>query len=142
MTTVFDVKPNDLLKVAAVKLREIGLPEPAYVKLVKTGPQADRAPSQPDFWYIRCASLLRQVYVNEGQGVGVARLRTHYGGRQNNGSASEHHRDSGGSIIRRGFQALEKLGLVEHKKTGRIITAKGKKLLDSAAQEAAKGKAA
>jgi len=134
MKTVYDVQPNVLIASAAQKLKEMGLAKPSYVDYVKSGADKMRTPQSPDFFYVRCASLLRQAYVNET--VGVNSLKTHYGGRKNRGVKPEKHKDASGSIIRRGFMALEKLGLVEKKKVGRAITGKGKKLLDSVAKEA------
>ena len=79
--------------------------------------------------------MLRNTYVHGN--VGVGKLRLHYGGKKIRGVRPERKRKAGGSIIRKGFQALEKAGLVVKKKTGREISAAGKKLLDSAAKESA-----
>ncbi len=133
MVTVYDVKPNMLIEKTAEKLKELGIEKPAYIDFVKSGPGKRRKPQGSDFFYNRCASLLRQTYVNET--VGVNSLKTHYGGRKKRGVRPEKHADATGSIIRRGFMALEKIGLVEKKKVGRGITGKGKKLLDSVAKE-------
>ena len=73
MKTVFDVPAQKLISAAAEKLK--ALPEmrpPQWVGFVKTGAHAERAPDSPDFWYVRAASLLRQVYVNGPVGVSVA----------------------------------------------------------------------
>ena len=58
-------------------------------------------------------------------------LKSEYGGRVKVGYSPGHHRDAGGSIIRKTLQQLELSGLVnkEHGK-GRILTSKGKSLLD------------
>ncbi|MBM3228847.1 30S ribosomal protein S19e [Candidatus Parvarchaeota archaeon] len=135
MVTVYDIKPNMLIEATAKKLKELGIAKPSYIDFVKSGPDKMRLAQSGDFFFVRCASLLRQAYVNEL--VGVNSLRTHYGGRKNRGVKPEKHRDASGSIIRRGFQQLEKLGLIEKKKVGRGITGKGKKLLDSVARELA-----
>ena len=138
MVTVYDVPVNAVIDKAAAKFKEDKVDVPAYVRLVKTGPHKDRVPESPDYWYHRLASLLYQAYRHER--VGVARLRTHYGGRQNRGVRPEHHKDAAGSQIRRGLQQLEKLGFVKKEKKGRVITAAGKKLLDGMARQVASAK--
>jgi small subunit ribosomal protein S19e len=102
---------------------------------VKSGAHRSRLPQQQDFWYIRLAAVLRNSYVHGN--VGVGRLRTHFGGKKIRGVKPEEKRKSGGSIIRKGVQALEAAGLMAKKKKGREISAAGKKLLDAAAKEAA-----
>lgn len=133
MVTVFDVEPNRLISRAAEKLKVMKLPRPAFVGLVKSGAHAVRPPHSGDFWYFRCASILRQAYV--GDSVGVNRLRRHYGGRKRRGVKPEAHRPAGGSTIRKAMQELEKAGLLAKQKTGRVLTAKGRKFMDIAAKE-------
>ncbi|MBU0532460.1 30S ribosomal protein S19e [Candidatus Micrarchaeota archaeon] len=133
MVTAFDVEPNKLIEITAKKLKEMKIPKPAFVGLVKTGAQAERPPQDPDFWYFRCASILRQAYVNDS--VGVQRLRRHYGGRKRRGVKPARHSPAGGSIIRKAMQELEKAGLLVKEKSGRKVSANGRKLLDEAAKE-------
>ena len=135
MVTVYDVVPSRLIKKAAEKLRGMGIPQPAWIGSVKSGAHRSRLPQQKDFWYIRLAALLRNAYVNGN--VGVGRLRTHFGGRKIRGVKPEERRKAGGSIIRKGLQALEAAGLIVKKKKGREISAAGRKLLDAAAKESA-----
>jgi len=135
MVTVYDVTAGKLVKKVAEKLKAMEIPQPSYIGTVKSGPHAERMPQQKDFWYVRLASMLRNVYVHGNVGVGT--LRSHYGGKKIRGVKPERKVKSGGSIIRKGFQALEKAGLVVKKKTGREISATGKKLLDAAAKESA-----
>ncbi len=132
MVTVFDVDPNKLIANAAQKLKT-EVKKPAFVGIVKSGAHAERPPAQEDFWYVRCASILRQAYV---QGtVGTQRLRRHYGGRKQNGVRPQHHVKAGGSTIRKAMQELEKAGLLTKLKVGRTISAKGRKFLDHCAKE-------
>ncbi len=137
MVTVYDVDANRLIKNAADKLKEMGIAPPKFVGSTKTGPHAERLPQEKDFWYVRLASLMRKAYI--GSPIGVARLRTHYGGRKKRGVRPERHRDAGGNIIRKGLQSLEKAGLLKTKKVpkpGRYITPAGQKLLDACAKQA------
>ena len=133
MVTVYDVAPGKLVKKAAAKLKGMGIAAPKWIGSVKSGAHRTRLPSQADFWYLRLASLLRNAYVHGV--VGVSSLRSHYGSRKTRGVKPEEKRKAGGSIIRKGLQALEAAGLMAKKKKGREITAAGKKLLDAAAKE-------
>ncbi|MDD5318073.1 MAG: 30S ribosomal protein S19e [Candidatus ainarchaeum sp.] len=133
MKTVFDVPAGRLIPAAAEKLK--ALPEmrpPAWVGFVKSGAHAERAPDQPDFWYLRAASILRQVYVNGPVGVSV--FRRHYGGKKKHRVRREHRAIAGGNIIRKALQALDKAGLTEKKREGRVASAKGKALLNGVAK--------
>ncbi len=135
MVTAFDVEANKLIGRAAQKLKEMKVHKPAFVGLVKSGMHAERPPQSADFWYIRCASILRQAYVN-GE-VGTNRLRRHYGGKKRRGVKPARHAPAGGSTIRKAMQELEKAGLLAKEKSGRKLTPKGRKLLDAAAKECA-----
>lgn len=134
MVTVYDVAPNKLVRKAADRLKSMGIAAPAWIGTVKSGSHRERLPQQPDFWYLRLAALLRNLYVHGNTGVGT--LRSHFGARKIRGVRPEKKRKAGGSIIRKGMQSLESAGLVAKKKKGREITAAGKKLLDSCAKEA------
>ncbi|MDD5172431.1 MAG: 30S ribosomal protein S19e [Candidatus ainarchaeum sp.] len=133
MVTAFDVEPNKLIEKTAEKLKSMKLAKPTFVGLVKTGAHASRPPEQEDFWYFRCASVLRQIYVNGT--VGTQRLRRHYGGRKRRGVKPERHMPAGGSTIRKAIQELEKAGLLLKGKSGRTISPRGRKLMDEAAKE-------
>jgi small subunit ribosomal protein S19e len=133
MVTANDVEPNKLIEKAAMKLKEMKINKPAFVGIVKSGSHASRPPQDDDFWYKRCASILRQAYMN--QSVGISRLRRHYGGRKRSGVRPEHHRPAGGSTIRKAMQELEKAGLLTKQKVGRALSPKGRKFLDAAAKE-------
>ncbi|MDN5358755.1 MAG: small subunit ribosomal protein S19e [Candidatus Diapherotrites archaeon] len=142
MATVYDVPADALIERVAKRLEEI--PEikmPEWAKFVKTGAHKERLPEQPNWWYIRAASILRRIYIDGP--VGVARLRTYYGGRKNRGAKPEHHVDASGKIIRTILQQLEKAGLVEKDgNNGRKISRKGQSLLDKEATAIVAGKKA
>ncbi len=142
MTTIFDVPTDVLLERVAEKLKkmpEIKQPEWAYY--VKTGVSRERRPSNPEWWHIRAASILRKIYIHGP--IGTEKLRNMYGGRKNNGSKPEHFRKGGGKIIRVILQHLESAGLVKHVERedgvkGRVLTDKGRSLLDKTAFEVKK----
>jgi len=107
---------------------------PAWSATAKTGSHRERPPINPDWWYTRCASLLRKLYVHGP--VGVSRLRTEYGGRKRKGTSIEHSRRAGGSAIRDPFQQLEKAGFVSKvEKKGRSLSPEGISLLNRMAAE-------
>ncbi len=137
MANVYEVDSGKLIGVAAQRLKEKGIAKPAYIDYVKTGPSKERIPSQKDFWYIRCSSILRQVYI--GGPLGVSRLRTRYGGRHGHVVTRHHHQRAGGSIITDALNALEKAGYIKKGKKGREITPSGKSFLDKIANDMIRG---
>ena len=122
-------KYNKLLAEALKKLPEFKKPE--WVDFVKTSSHKARPNIEPDFWYKRIASILRQIYIRGL--VGVQRLRTRYGGRKKRGSKPAEFRKSGGKIIRIILQQAESAGFLEkskEKKAGRKLTEKGRKFME------------
>ena len=100
MPTPLDV-PSDLLidRLSKLLKENVGdVAPPTWALTAKTGSQGERPPGNPDWWYTRCASLLRKMYLHGP--VGIARLRVEYGGRLRRGTHIEHSRVSGGSAIR------------------------------------------
>ncbi|MFQ6068472.1 MAG: 30S ribosomal protein S19e [Candidatus Bathyarchaeia archaeon] len=107
---------------------------PSWALYVKTGTYATQQPQNPDWWYTRCASLLRKTYIKGP--IGVERLRAQYGGRKDMGVRPEQMRKGAGSNIRKLFQQLEAAGLVENVKgKGRVLSSEGRRLLDTIATE-------
>jgi len=134
MANIKEVDSQRLVKAVAQKLQQQNLPKPRYVDFVKSGAGRERIPEQPDFWYVRSAAILRQVYLNGP--VGISRLRTYFGNRKRHVRIVKHHHYKGsGSIITDSLNALEKLGYVAKTNKGRVITSKGKSLLDKTANE-------
>jgi len=137
MANVTDVESDVLIGKVAEKLKEAGIAKPGYIDFVKSGPSRERVPSQADFWYVRCASILRQVYLKGP--IGVSKLRTKYGSRKIHAVNRHHQYKAGGSIIKDAFDALEKLGYIKKAKAGRVITDTGRSFLDKISNEIAKG---
>jgi small subunit ribosomal protein S19e len=137
MITAFDVEPNKLNKAVAKKLMEEKLVSPPdWIIYVKSGPHRERAPHQEDFWYVRCAAILRSLYINGPMGVSL--LREKFGGKPGSRSGRMHATKAGGSIIRKALQQLEKSGLISKDKKGRAVTKKGIALLNKVAKEVSK----
>lgn len=139
MVTVRDVHARKL--VWAVKEELKGVKEikpPTWSVYAKSGVSRQRPPEQPDFWYIRGASLLRRIYLDGP--VGVEKLRTFYGGRKRRRTKPARFKKGSGSVVRKLLQQMETAGFVEKEKngSGRKITSKGRKFLDNIANKAAK----
>ncbi len=134
MTTVYDVPPNDLITSAAQELKAAGkVQPPEWAKFAKTGVSREMPPTNPDWWYIRCASVLRRIYIDGP--VGVSRLRTFYGGKKRKGVATGAFAKGSGSVARESLQQLEKAGFVKKLKKGRQITPAGQAFLDDLAHK-------
>ena len=139
MPTVFDVPADVYIERLKNYLKE-NVPEidpPSWAQFVKTGSHAERTPVDPDWWHVRAASLLRKVYIKGP--IGLSKLRSFYGGRRGPGSIPEHFRKGGGSIVRKILQQLEEAELVEIlDRKGRVVTGKGRSLLDSLSRQVKK----
>jgi small subunit ribosomal protein S19e len=138
MTHPTDVPASALLPRVAAQLKTRRLVEPpAWAAFVKTGVSRQESPTQPDWWYLRSASVLRKVYLKGT--TGVARLSADYGGRKDRGSAPYHSRPGSRAILREIVQQLEKSGLLQaNKNRGRRVSPQGIKLLDTESREALK----
>lgn len=140
MPTPLDVSSETLITNLSKFLKEnVGeVAPPTWASTAKTGSHRERPPSNPDWWYTRCASLLRKLYLHGP--VGIARLRVEYGGRLRHGTHIEHSRDAGGSAIREPLQQLQKAGFIAvEAKKGRKLTPEGISLLNRVAADVLKG---
>lgn len=131
--TIFEKDPVKFIPALAEALKKIEEFEvPEWAMFVKSGTSRERPPADDDFWYIRVASILRQLYIKGV--VGVGKLRTRYGSRKDRGGRPDKFRKSGGKIIRVILQQAEAAGLVEkilRLQHGRRLTQAGRDLLDS-----------
>jgi len=135
MVKAYEVPANLLIARLARYLKDEGIVKPPeWTKYVKTGAHASRVPQDKDWWYTRCASLLRKIYMHGP--IGLSDLESEYGGRQRRGSRPSHHRDAGGAIIRNALHQLEDAGYVSKiDKKGRVLTSKGMEVVDRYAKE-------
>lgn len=124
-------KPEKVISEIAESLKKIPeLSPPSWNGFVKSGVHKERAPEQPDFWWIRAASILRKIYLN--QPLGVSKFRKIYGGRKRRGHKRAHKFKASGAIIRKILQQLEKAEFVKSEKgKGRVLTEKGRDFLNS-----------
>lgn len=136
MPTPYDVPPPILIERLARYLKNNvdSVRPPVWAPFVKTGIHAQRVPENPDWWYVRCASLLRKVYIKGP--MGLEHLRSEYGGRKDRGVRPEHTRKGSGAVIRNALKQLGEAGLVEvSKQGGRTVTSEGRRLLDMLSTE-------
>jgi len=136
MTKVFDIPPDlfieELSNVLKANYDEI-TPLP-WAEFVKTGSFKEKPPANPNWWYIRAASILRKLYIRPD--MGVQRLRNAYGGKKKNTHKPERFVKSSGAIIRKILQQLESVQLIEKSKNkGRKLTDKGIGFLDKTAHD-------
>lgn len=128
MATVYDVSGDALVYSAAKDLKEkVKFKKPDWADYVKTGTNRERAPESPDWWWVRSASILRRVYLEE---TGVQSLRTVYGGRKNRGVKPERFYKGSGKVIREILQEFDSIGFTEKTLKGRKVTPKGRQFLD------------
>jgi small subunit ribosomal protein S19e len=134
MAKAYDVSAHDLIIRLAEQLKkEKKIEAPEWGAFVKTGTHVEKIPENKDWWYTRCASILRKVYVHGP--ISISDLKSVYGGRKRIGYNLDHHKDAGGAIIRKALQQLEYTGYITKKKKGRLITEEGMKKVDRVATE-------
>ncbi len=130
---------NEALTKVLKEIPEFSVPE--WTSYVKSSVAKERVPEDPDFWFKRIASILRQLYIHGV--VGVERMRNRYGSRKSRGVKPSKHKKASGKMIRVMLQQAEKAGLVEKMdkiQFGRRLTQKGRDLLDSIKLENTNGK--
>ncbi|WP_340817970.1 30S ribosomal protein S19e [Methanolobus sp. WCC4] len=134
MTTVYDVPAAELIAKVAEKLKENDkVNPPEWATYVKTGVHKELPPIEKDWWYTRCAAVLRTVCM---QGpIGVERLRSVYGGKKDRGAAPGVKAKGSGAIARTALQQLEEAGLVRALKSGRVVSPQGQSMLDNVAYQ-------
>ena len=131
MATIFDVKPDELIKKTAEELKkDISMPQ--WARFAKTSPGKERPPFKNDWYFQRAASILRKVYLLGP--IGTNKLSVKYSVKKRRGHKPEEFRRGSRKIIRSILQQLEAKGLIKKEKKGahhgRIITGKGKSFLD------------
>jgi small subunit ribosomal protein S19e len=136
LVTPNDVPASKLIERLAKYLKQNvdAVTPPPWATIVKTGAHVQQQPQNADWWYARCASILRKIYVHGP--VGIQELRANYGGRKSRGVKPQRAAKAGGSIIRKALQQLEAAGYVETvRPRGRRVTTAGSKLLRELTEE-------
>eukprot|EP01090_Pellita_catalonica_P009141 TRINITY_DN201_c0_g1_i2.p1 TRINITY_DN201_c0_g1~~TRINITY_DN201_c0_g1_i2.p1 ORF type:complete len:153 (+),score=29.71 TRINITY_DN201_c0_g1_i2:106-564(+) len=130
-STLKDVPAADFITKYAEHLKRSGrVVLPAWVDIVKTAPFKELAPYDPDWFYVRMASIARKLYIRSGLGIGA--LRRQYGGIKNNGVAPSHFAKAAGGVIRACLQQLEAIKVIEKcpNGKGRRVTRQGQRDMD------------
>jgi small subunit ribosomal protein S19e len=136
LPTPYDIPASVLIEKLANHLKEEvdAITPPTWTPFVKTGVHNLRPPQNPDWWFVRCASILRKIYVKGP--IGIEKLRQEYGGRLDGGAKPEHASKGSGAIARNAIQQLQKAGLVKPQRNeGRVVTNEGRQLLDRLSTE-------
>ena len=134
MVNAHDVPSAKLISALAEQMKSVSAVQaPEWARYVKTGSHTERPPANSDWWFTRAASLLRKLYVHGP--VGLTDLERAYGGTKALHYFPKHHRDAGGSNIRKILKQLEQAELVSKTPKGRVLTPKGRAMLDKASKE-------
>ena len=135
MVTTYDVPAKQLIDAIAKKLQQDQtMSPPEWSPFVRSGLPRENPPEDINWWYTRCASILRKIYIHHT--IGVEHLRNEYGGKQDKGSKPYKAKGGSGSIVRNSLQQLEKAGYVAKMRgRGRSLTPKGQSFLDNTASE-------
>eukprot|EP00771_Trimastix_marina_P004038 gnl/Trimastix_PCT/77.p2 GENE.gnl/Trimastix_PCT/77~~gnl/Trimastix_PCT/77.p2 ORF type:complete len:169 (+),score=33.00 gnl/Trimastix_PCT/77:50-508(+) len=133
--TLKDVAPAAFVATYAAHLKRQGrLSPPKWTEYVKTGHGKELPPLDPDWYFVRAASVARKIYLRGGLGVGA--LRRIYGGKKRFGVASAHFVKGSGKVVRDILLRLEDMGIVEAAPGGgRRITSQGQGDLDRIASQ-------
>ncbi|CAJ1016228.1 putative Ribosomal protein S19e [Leishmania utingensis] len=131
--TLKDVSAWRWIKTAARHFKQEGkIFVPNCTELIKSSHGRERAPQNPDWYYVRCAAVLRAIYLRPG--VGYGGLSKRFGNKKNYGSRPEHTVNSSTGPLHWACKSLTKLGLVEPgAQSGQRLTRKGHKFADSLA---------
>ena len=75
MTTIYDVPADALISRLSdyIKGNIDEVQPPQWAAYAKTGSHVERAPHDPDWWYVRTASMMRKLYINGP--IGISTLR-------------------------------------------------------------------
>jgi len=139
--TVRDISAPAFIKAYAAHLKKTNwLKVPDWVDIVKTGHYKELCPNDPDWFYVRTASVARKIYLRGGTGIGA--LKRVYGGSFRRGPRPPVFCQGSGKIARYIVQQLRQIGVVEDlviagKIRGRKVSREGQKDLDRIAKSVA-----
>nr|CAJ17210.1 ribosomal protein S19e [Georissus sp. APV-2005] len=133
--TLKDVDQHKFVKAFSQFLKKTGkLRVPEWADIVKTSRSKELAPYDPDWYYVRCAAVIRHIYIRSPVGVGT--VTKIFGARKRNGTHPSHFCRSAGGVARKALQSLETLKLIEKSPDGgRKLTQQGRRDLDRIAAQ-------
>merc|ERR1712100_198974 len=131
--TVRDVAANKWIKAMAQQFKREGkLMVPNCTDFLKTSHGRERAPQNNDWYYYRCAAVLRKIYLRPGNGYGG--LSKAFGNKKNKGSLPESTVRASIGPLHWACKSLEGLKLIgKGKAKGRVLTREGRKRCDTVA---------
>ena len=113
--TVKDVPAQEFVSALAAHFKKTQkLNVPAWHDLIKTATYKELCPQDPDWYYVRAASVARKIYLRGGIGVGA--FQKIYGGAKSNGSRRPHFAKAAAGIHRNILKGLTEIDLVAKKK--------------------------
>ncbi|KAG8345724.1 putative Ribosomal protein S19e [Trypanosoma vivax] len=135
--TLRDVNAWRWVKVCSQHFKREGkIMVPNCAEIVKSSHGRERAPQNPDWYYIRCAAVLRAVYMRPG--VGYGGLSKRFASKKNRGSRPEITTRASKGLLHWCCKSLVKLGLIEKcEESGHCITRQGRKVADTIAYKIA-----
>merc|ERR1712054_422700 len=99
IVTVKDAEAPKFIEAFAQHLKRQGRFEiPKWADVVKTAKHKELAPYDPDWLYVRTASMVRKIYIRGGTGVGG--FRKVYGGQRRRGTCTKVFSVGSGKIAR------------------------------------------
>jgi len=135
MTTLYDVPANKLIELTATKLKsdERFIP-PEWASWVKTGMHREHPPQNDDWWYVRCAALLRRIAMDGplARSDSARSTEAKPTTRQNLSDLSREWLNNSKSDA-----TTRERGFVKTTPKGREISSQGRSLLDKSAYELA-----
>lgn len=142
MATAYDVPAGKLLPRLAEELKKVEtIKAPEWAAFAKTGRHREKSPMNEDWWAVRSAAVLRKIYIDGP--VGSTRIAEAFGGKADRGSKPNKAVRGSRSIARHTIQQLEKSQLIQKDKDGgRVVTGKGRKLVDNVSTQLMKELAA
>ena len=140
--TLRDVAANKWVRAMALHLKQSGkLFVPNCAELMKQSTGNERAPQNVDWYFFRCAAVLRRVYVRPGTGYGG--LAKAFAILKNNGSRPEKTVKASRGLLHWACRSLEGLKLLgKGKESGRVLTREGKRKCDAIAFNVKSGRKA
>lgn len=139
MTTFHDVPADLLIADLAQRLADNdSINAPEWADFVKTGTHREKPPEQSDWWYVRCAAVLRKVALKGP--IGTNHMSQQFGGPKNRGVKPNRAVSGSRKVARTALQQLAAAGFIADSfntagtvTLGKIISPNGQSLLDESA---------
>ena len=110
-----------------------------YNEFVKCSYANELSPLDPDWFFVKAAAIIRQVYKSKSKTLGIGSLKVQFGKRQRRGVNTNVRSNAGGKIIRDIVRQLKSISYVENYAStdgvtmGLLVTRTGKAQLDKIA---------